>query len=413
MAGNVLNTTNKVNGKGLHLVRYGYAEAPEVALLIYDLYQLNGENLDFKNLKLKGVAAEVSTSETGDSIKWVEEDVKEKYLTVTAKTSATSITVDANNVIVGETLYNQATGETALVVGVAGQVLTLESPGFAGEGLNDGNKLTRISFAKKYGVNHGHRVQRNELAEFENYVQFTEELIDSDMIENNKNYLFTSNEERVKKIYSDASRKIIKGIVSSYYIGKKFKTQTSGAWQYSAGGLLDFIPKANKVNIKGANDDETKAKLRLQLQKAYQSGLQGIFGKNKLLAFCTTKFASDIDALYENKVVYENKLDKVHIEIKSYRVGAFDLNLVCSNILDYDLGDVSECFLVPIEHTFLFMLPKGVTGADGKSLQLFGRGVVYDKPQDTYEKKTQGLATNFSFYFKGISSGAYRHLSIK
>lgn len=233
------------------------------------------------------------------------------------------------------------------------------------------------------------------------------------MIENNKNYLFTTNEERVKKIYSDASRKIIKGIVSSFYIGKKFRTNTSGAYQYSAGGLNDFVPAANKVNIKGTNDTETKAKLRLQLQKAYQSGLNGLYGKNKLLAFCTTKFAADIEALYEPKVVYNDKLTGVHIEIKTYQVGAFTLNLVCSNVLDYDLGDVSTAFLVPIEYVFAFMLPNGVTGKDGKTLERFGRGIVYDKPQATFEKKTQGLATNFSFYFKGISSGAYRILYIK
>ena len=121
-----LNSTTKVNGKGLHLVRYGYAEAPEVALLLYDISKLNEENLDFKSLQLKGVASEVSTSEDGYSIVWKEEDVKEAYIKVTAKTSATSITVDANDVIVGETLYNQATEETALVVAVTGANLLLK-----------------------------------------------------------------------------------------------------------------------------------------------------------------------------------------------------------------------------------------------------------------------------------------------
>lgn len=407
-----INETTKVNGKGIHLVRYGYAEAPEVALLLYDLSKLNEENLDFKNVELKGVAREATLTEDGESITWKEEDVKEAYITVSSKTSATSIVVDANNVIVGETLYNQTTGETALVTAVSGSTLTLAAPWFAGAGLAAGNKITRLSFAKKYGVNHGHRVVRNELTTYTNYVQFTEELIDSDMIENNKTYLFTTPEQRVKQIYSDASRKIIKGIVSSFYLGKKLKTNASGEYQYSAWGLIEFIPAAAKVNIKGANDDATKANLRLQLQKAYQSGLKGLYGRNKLLAFCTTKFAADLDALYENKIVYNDRLNSVNVQIKTYNVGGFELNIVCSNILDYDLGDVSRCFLVPIEYCFAFMLPKGVTGKDGKTLDVFGRGVLYDKPQETYEKKTQALATNFSFYFKGCNSGAYRMLSI-
>lgn len=407
-----LQETTKVNGKWIHLVRYGYAEAPEVALMLYDLSKLNEDNLDFKSTELKGVSREATLTEDGESITWKEEDIKEAYLTVTTATSATSVVVDSTDVQVWETIYNQTTGETALVVAVSTNTLTLASPWFAGTGYAANNVLTRISFAKKYWVNHGHRVKRNDLITYTNYVQFTEELIDSDMIENNKTYLFVTPEQRTKMIYSDASRKIIKGIVSSFYLGKKMKTNASGEYQYSAGWLIEFVPAANRVNIKGADDTATKANLRYQLQKAYQCGLKWIYGKNKLLAFCTTKFAADLDALYENKIIYNDKLNAVDVQIKSYNVWGFVLNIVVSNVLDYDLGDVSKCFLVPIEYTFLFMLPKGVTGKDGKTLDVFGRWVLYDKPQETYEKKTQALATNFSFYFKGISSGAYRILTI-
>ena len=407
-----LQETTKVNGKWIHLVRYGYAEAPEVALMLYDLSKLNEDNLDFKSTELKGVSREATLTEDGESITWKEEDIKEAYLTISSKTSATSLVVDSTDVQVWETLYNQTTGETALVTAVSSSTLTLASPWFAGTGYATNNVLTRISFAKKYWVNHGHRVKRNDLVTYTNYVQFTEELIDSDMIENNKTYLFVTPEQRTKMIYSDASRKIIKGIVSSFYLGKKLKTNASGEYQYSAGWLIEFVPAANKVNIKGADDNATKANLRYQLQKAYQCGLKWIYWKNKLLAFCTTKFAADLDALYENKIIYNDKLNAVDVQIKSYNVWGFVLNIVVSNVLDYDLGDVSKCFLVPIEYTFLFMLPKWVTGKDGKTLDVFGRWVLYDKPQETYEKKTQALATNFSFYFKGISSGAYRILTI-
>lgn len=411
MAKSITETT-KVNGKWIHLVRYGYAEAPEVALMLYDLSKLNEDNLDFKNTELKGVSREATLTEDGESITWKEEDIKEAYIKVTTATSATSVVVDATDVIVWETIYNQATGETALVTAVSTNTLTLASPGFVGSSYAANNIITRLSFAKKYWVDHWHRTVRNDLVTYSNYVQFTEELIDSDMIENNKTYLFVTPEERTKMLYSDASRKIIKGIVSSFYLGKKIKTNASGEYQYSAGWLTEFVPAAARVNIKGTDDAETKANLRYQLQKAYQSGLKGIYGKNKLLAFCTTKFAADLDALYENKIVYNDKLNAVDVQIKSYNVWGFVLNMVVSNVLDYDLWDVSQCFLVPIEYTFLFMLPKWVTGKDGKTLDVFGRWVLYDKPQNTYEKKTQALATNFSFYFKGISSGAYRILSI-
>jgi hypothetical protein len=55
------------------------------------------------------------------------------------------------------------------------------------------------------------------------------------MIENNKTYLFVTPEQRTKMLYSDASRKIIKGIVSTFYLGKKMKSNASGEYQYSAG----------------------------------------------------------------------------------------------------------------------------------------------------------------------------------
>ena len=93
-----LQETTKVNGKGIHLVRYGYAEAPEVALLLYDLSKLNEDNLDFKSVELKGVSREATLTEDGESITWKEEDIKEAYLTVDTATDATHVVVDATDV---------------------------------------------------------------------------------------------------------------------------------------------------------------------------------------------------------------------------------------------------------------------------------------------------------------------------
>lgn len=407
----ILDTTQAKLGVGLHLVEYGYSEAPEISLLMYDLASLNVKDIDFRSLKLKGVAGRVSTSETWESVVWKEEDIKEALLAVVTATSATSVVVDTSGVIVWEVLYNQTSKETALVVGVSGTTLTLETPWFlTANGYAAGNKLVRTSFSKKYWVDHGHTVGRNALVDYSNYVQFTEEQITSDMIANNKNYLFTTNDDRNKIIFSDASKKIIKGICSAFYTGKKFKTNTSGAYQYGAGWLNEFIPAGAKVNIKGVDKDATKANLRLQLQRAYQSGLKGIYGNNKLLGFCTTKWAADIDDLYESKVLYNDELKAINIQIKQYNVGWFKMNMVISNLLDYDMGDVSMMYLVPIDNVFTFMLPRAAVNEDGKTSQMVGRGIVYKKPQTTIEISTVALATNFSFVFEGIGSGAYRRL---
>ena len=99
-----ISETTKVNGKWIHLVRYGYAEAPEVALMLYDLSKLNEDNLDFKSTELKWVSREATLTEDGESITWKEEDIKEAYVKITAKSSATAITVDTADIQVWETL---------------------------------------------------------------------------------------------------------------------------------------------------------------------------------------------------------------------------------------------------------------------------------------------------------------------
>lgn len=407
-----LTDTTRIEGKGLHLVQYGYAEAPETALLMYDLKDLNQQNLDFRSLKMKNIAMKASITETGESIEWNEEDLKGAVVTITAYTSATSFTVDATDIQVGEMLFNQTTGWVeAMVVGVAGSVLTLAAPGFAGSA--NGNKLLRSSFAKKYGVDHGHITNRNTLNTLTNYIQFTEEQIASDMIANNKTLLWMSQEEKDKVRFGDASRFIIKGIISGFYTGKKLKSNASGAFQYSAGGLEEFIPAGNKVNVKGVDTPTTKANIRTQIQKAFQCGLTGIRQKNKLLFFCNTAWINMIHDLYETAIQYNDELTAINLNIKSYSIAGYDAPHVVSNHLDYHLGAsaIPTCYTIPVDYTFLYMLPRTTLKEDGKSVNLAGRGIVYKKPQSTPETATVALFTNYSFMFQGINSGAYRKLT--
>lgn len=409
--GNIYNTGTKIVGSGLHLVKYGYAEAPEVALLMYDMKDLNQESLDFRSLKLKNVAMNASISQTGDAIEWNEEDLKQAVVTITAFTSATSFTVDATDMQVGEMLYNQTTGGVeAMVVAVAGSVLTLAAPGFVGSA--NANKIIRSSFAKKYGVDHAMRTGRNDLTSLTNYIQFTEQAIDSDMILNNQTLLWTSQEEKDKRKFSDASRAIIRGVASGFYTGKKLKSNASGTDQYSAGGLEEFILAGNKVNIKGADNTATKANLRTQIQKAYQCGLSGIRQKNKMLFFCNTAFANMVHDLYENAIQYNDELTAINLNIRRYSVAGHEMSLVVSNHLDYHIGStIPTCYIVPIDYAFLYMLPRGALKEDGKTASLVGRGVVYKKPQSTFEKSTVALATNYSFMFQGVNSGGFRKMT--
>jgi len=127
----IFDLVTKINGQWIHLFKYGYMEAPELALLEYDMTDLNNENLDFRNKKLKRIAEKVSLSETGESITWYEEDLKEANITITTINSATSRVVSSATVVVGELLYNQTTGVTVLVTAVAGTTITLAGAGDA------------------------------------------------------------------------------------------------------------------------------------------------------------------------------------------------------------------------------------------------------------------------------------------
>jgi hypothetical protein len=400
------------DGRGLYLGTYGYSQVPETALLTFDMYELNKENLDFRSMALKQVGKKSSPSEDGEQIKWYDQDLKKATVSIVTTVDAVTLTVSSTGLVPGEALYNQDTNETAFVATVAGANITLHGAGFVGAQYGAGNKLVRTSFAKLYGSDNGITAIRQDLIAFDNYLQIGERQIPSDLIDNNKNYLFIKNaNERAAMIFGDQSRDIMMEVAQNFYVGKKAKQADSGTFRYYTGGLQEFIPVGAKTNIKGATDDVTKTKLRNELTKAYQSGVEGIWGNNKLLAFCTTKWADMIDSLYEDKLLYNDTLSSINVEIKTYNVGGKKLNMVVSNTLDYMMGDVAKCFLVPIDYAFLHIFPYGATDDSGKKAELYGNGIVYAKPRSTWEKNTIGLRTMYSFLFQQISSGAYREMT--
>jgi len=398
-------------GYGLEISKFGYHEVPETLLLMYDISDLNQDNLDFRSMKIKQVGNKVATTETGESIEWYEEDMREADISVVTPTSATQFTASVSTVRPGEQLWNIDTNETALVESVAGTTVTLVAPGFTGSGYAAGNTLSRFGFSKKYGDNDNFTATRNDLIQKTNYIQFTETKLDADLIENNKNYLFIKDaNERAKMVFGDQSRKIMKNIAMGLFVGKAEKHNTWGFDRYTAGGLRDFVPASAKTNIKGVDNEDTKRKLRNELTKAYQSGVPNIRGTNKLLAFCTTQFADEIDRLYESKVYYQDKLKAIDVNITTYNVGGKKLNMVVSNLLDVLHPGKSICYLVPIDYTFIYMLPNGITADGGKAVENYGKGVVYTKPVTTYEKKEIALFAQWSYMFQNLSSGAFRIL---
>lgn len=405
----IYDLVTKVNGKGIDLVRFGYEESPEMMYMLYNMYDLNKQDLDFRNKRLKGISEKVSITEDGESITWYSEDMKEAKVTIATFTSGTSWVVDLTDIQVGEELFNARTGATVIVSDVSGTTVTLNGTGDAA--WQAGDTLSRVWVGKQYWASSVFTTARNDLSSATNYIQYMAVKVASDMVSNNKTRLFYENpQEFARSVFGDSSRKILKSYAQLFYFGVKGKNTIGGSTVYTAGWLEEFIGAGNKVDLSGADDAATKANLRRELLSAYATGLSGIMGKNKMLAFCTSKFKAELDMLYEDKVVYNDKLQDVEVEITSYSVGGRKLNLVESTILNTTIGDYATAYLVPIDYAFVYNVPFTTVGDDGKSLQNTGKWVVFVPPQTTFETKDVRLCTTFSFMFMAADSGSYKKL---
>ena len=162
--------------------------------------------------------------------------------------------------------------------------------------------------------------------------------------------------------------------------------------------------------MSGDDDAATKANLRRELIIAYSSGLTGIFGRNKLLALCTSKFKSEIDRLYEDKVEYTDKLSAIDVDIISYNVGGRKLNMVESTLLNTESGDDAVAYLVPVDYCGIYVLPYGTQDITAKSVEKLGVGQVFLPPHTNPAERSAWLFSTHTFEFKGITSGAYRKI---
>jgi len=409
---------NKINGKWVHLFEYGYYESPESAILVYDTWDLNRKDLDFRWAKLKNIANKISITSSWDGIEWADDNLRELHGTVNVVNSQVSIDiVDNTNIQAWEELYNRNTWETYIVTAKSTNTYTITAFNAAWDAATPAKTITvwdvlvRVNFAKIYWSNDWMYANRNALKQATNYMQFVSMNIDNDMITNNRTRLFMDDAgEMVKQQFSDASRKIIKGMAQSFYVWAKwFDSSTK---RYSAWGLERFIPDSCKVNIKWATDKDTKDNLRRELTKAYQSWMTNIRGNNKLVALCTTRFNDEIDALYEGKIIYNDELSNVNVHISRLTLWSNNLNLSISNLLDETYGDQAVCFLVPVDYVFMYNVPNTVTNSSWKAIDKLGRWIIFIPPVNQPEQLTIQLFTTYSFMFGWITSWAYRKLTI-
>jgi hypothetical protein len=185
-------------------------------------------------------------------------------------------------------------------------------------------------YSKRYGLDEAFVKNRNDLVTTQNYVTISTYSLTSDLFDNNQLRLFMNPSNKgdegeivdyITGKYADYSRKIVADAMRAFFISPKQKIASGGSFVRTAGGLDAHIPaEFFNVNIRGIDASESKKNLRKQLTIAYKSGLSGIMGKNKLLAFASTGMIATIDWLYEGKVVYNDVLKGVEIKISTYRV---------------------------------------------------------------------------------------------
>ena len=398
------------NGQGISVTKFGYEESPEAAIFGMDFKELNREDLDFMSANIKGLNKKMTVTPDGEKIYWYDEDMRKDEIAISTRTSATSWVVDSTNVQVGDTWRNKNTGKSVIVTAVSGSTITLAGSGDTASAV--GNTLTWVSNARGYKSTSAYSSKRNDLNAYDNYFQYNAYEVKSEIIKNNDTKLFYENPEAFQKsLFGDASRDSMRGYGSSFYFGVKGKTNVGGTDYYTAGGLEAFLPASCIVDLSGVDNEATKANLRRELIKAYACGLTGIWGRNKLLAMCTTKFKAEIDFLYEGKVEYTDRLKAIDIEITSYNVGGRKLNMVESTLLNVEAGDEAVAYLIPVDYASVYILPYGTQDLTGKGVEkMNGVGQVFLPPQTTPAARSAWLFSTHTFEFKGITSGGYRKL---
>lgn len=416
----IIDELTKVDWKWVHHFRFGYEEAPIVTMLFYDLSSLNKSDLDFKNAKVKHAKYEKTKFGDTEKIVWYEDNIKEASFEADSAAAAAVVTFDVtvDSLQAGDQLRNLTTGDVMMVVDATTPgTITVDANV---SGVTAGDKFVRFGFAKTYGEYSARSIGFNDYIPVENYIQFVSAEIPADrtdILTNNLDRLFYPTVNAyLAELYAEASREIVRTIIFSFYVGKAAKTQMgSGNYAYTAGGLEYYIPlNALNQNIKGSTSKETIEKLQDQVVKAYKSGVSGLTKANRLMMFVnygmSAQITSDFLSLANLNINDNNMLEKFGINMKTFNLNGYKINLVEDPILDELYGDTKVGFVVDLEWIVLYNLAEWVIGQDGKKADALWASVIFCPPQVTYEMRTVSLNTHFSWLFKWITTGAFRKL---
>lgn len=399
----VYDLVSSLDGKGNYLYKYGFGakNMAEYFLFMYDLSELNKDDVNWSNAPLKWIGSLISETESGESVKWKDENMKEAPLTIDVVNSATSF--DFSTVpSVWQELYNKNTLKTYVVTAVSGSSATISGAGDAAAAVGDVIVLGR--YGKKYGADDGLSLTRNDTTDYENFIHFGEYQHDFLAKDLNKTYTFLRDPKAfVKARVGDMARKAIWTKCASVFVGQKLKV-TSPDTRYFSGGLDEFIPSAYKVNIFGSTDARTKELIQEQITIAYSSGVNT---SNMMLAM-NSKMKNLFNRLwYEPHLTLNDKINSINLDIRTYDVGGYNLQTFHSNVLESLNNSTPLAYLIPMDHLFLFNLPTLTVDGNANTEKNYDM-MLYKKPQTTKEKATLALMTSHSAIFAAVTSGAFQ-----
>lgn len=406
----------KQNGKGISHFRYGYQEIPTAMLTFYDLSELNNPNFDFRTARVK--KAKLMNTSFSDDKKIVryEDSIKEASFAAATAASAGDVTfeVTIDTLVKWDLIRNVTTGESMRVVDVTGAAITVDANV---SGVTAGwtpDVFMRYGFAKKYGVSHSRSSDFNALSTNENYVQFIDELLPTDktdVLTNNLNrLLYKDTNEYLSDLFAQASRSILRAMVNSLYVGTPWVSTVDGKAMYECGWLEAFIPSAYKnINIKWGTDKITIGNIRTQLQKAYQSWVDGLYKAGRMVLFVNSAMNNTIDDIFFDKITQlDNNLSNFGINVRRLDLSGYKIDIVEDAILNELYGTSKVAFLVDLQSIILYNLEKGVISDSGKSADMMGASKIFIPAQTTAEIKEVHLTTHFSYVFPYITSGVFQ-----
>lgn len=256
------------------------------------------------NAPLYSLTAAMKSESTDDpEFNWWNEsvDLLNYQINGALTNSATTVVVDerATRLKTGDMLRFERTGEAIRVVSITSDTDFVVQRGVGGStaaAILDNDKLLFIGSAYREGAPRATGTSFNP-TKASNITQIFRDPIEWTRTASKTRLRYTDD---IKK--EDRRRALHKhsvGIERAFWLGKKFETMESGQPLRFTGGLMDFIPSANKRTVAGTGGALDADELFSYFPDMFA------YGSGEKLAFCSLKVMSILSEIVRKNTTYE------------------------------------------------------------------------------------------------------------